>query len=164
MSNTQQPKAVQKMQSETIAVAVQECHKQLCEQRNKVLNLAELFHRTSAAYYTMCDMSGPLLPDGSDLMLAMAEFHRRGLLHFDTGAVNQLSSDYVQALKMLKQAVDNAVGICDRLAVLTNAQRATQQPPVVVTPTPVHPVTTLPPATYPSLDEALEAELNEETQ
>lgn len=157
-----------------VTARIQECHAQLCEQRIKVISLADLVRRTSAAYYTMCNMDGSATPE-SELMLAMLEFQRRGLLQFDPSAMDHLSNDYVQSLKMLKQVVDNAVDICDRLVTLTSAQRTLQQQqqqpvltPVVdmpVPPLPVKPPMPPPPLppVYPSLDEALEAELHEES-
>jgi len=164
MSDTQQLDVAQKSRVEVITTAIQECHEQLCAQRNKVLSLACLVHRTSVAYYAMCDVNGPISVNESDLVMAMSEFHRRGLLQFDPASIGQLSNDYVQSLKMLKQAVDATVTTCDRLAVLTNAQRSAQQPSPVSVPAPPvpakAPVTPMP--VYQSLDEALEAELNAE--
>lgn len=161
MNNQQQPKQLApNMNAEALAAATQVCHQQLHETRQKIIGLFDLFQRTSAAYYTMCDLNGEDTPmGGPELLMALSEFQRRGLLQFADSSIEQLSKDYVQTLKMLKQAVDNGVTICDRLATLSGAQRSAQQKAVP----PAQP----PPSTpqqkpYQNLDEALEAELNAE--
>lgn len=160
----QQPKVdagVGKMPSnEELVTATQMLHQQLHDCRQKIMSLYELFLRTSAAYYTMCDLgSEDASLNGPELLLAMAEFHRRGFIQLSDKAIEQLSKDYVQSLKMLKQAVDNATTICDRLAVMTNVQRVAQQTTLAA-----QPPSNTPQPVFQSLDEALEAEINAENE
>lgn len=136
---------------------IQKCHQFLHETRQHILSLAELMRTTSAAYYTMGDLSSELAaPVGSELLTALSEFRRRGILQFSDKAIESLANDYTQSLKLLKQAVDKAVGICDRLVMLNAAERVAasgaEKPPPSPKPQP----------TFQSLDEALEAELNAE--
>jgi hypothetical protein len=153
----QNDKVSQLPSAEAIEVAVHACHQQLHEHRQKLISLYELFLRTSSAYYTMCDLNNQSEPTESELLMAMVEFQRRGLLSFSNNSIEQLSKDYVQSLRMLKQIVDVATAVCDRLSMLSSAQRTAQQtvkaaPQLSNTSQPV----------FQSLDEALEAELNAE--
>jgi hypothetical protein len=141
---------------DSIAETTHLCHQQLHETRQNILAITELVRQTSSAYYTMCDLSNELTPaGGSELLTALAEFRRRGILQFSDKSVEALSNDYTQSLKLLKQAVDKAVTICDRLVMLNAAGRAATseaEKPPAPKPQPV----------FQSLDEALEAELNAE--
>ena len=159
MSDLQNKQVVPPLTPEAISAATQSCHQQLHESRQKIVSLYELFLRTSAAYYTMCDLDTSAPAGGSELLLAMSEFYRRGFIRFTDNSIEQLSKDYVQVLKMLKQVIDDAVATCDRLAMLTSAQRAAQR----IAPPAQTPSDTPRPA-YQSLDEALEAELNAENE
>lgn len=147
------------MKVSELVTATQACHQRLRDQRQNIVNLYSLFLRTSAAYYAMCEVDANVPADSPDLLLAMAEFHRRGLVHFGDADVERLSKDYVQSLKLLQQAVNNAISLCDQLATLVDAQRAAPQtPPERRMSGPDRPPTN---PEFNSLDEAIEHELRD---
>ena len=115
---------------ETLAAESQACHAQLDEQRQRIDAAYDLFSRSAAAYYTMCRIEGQEADRTShEAVIALSEFRRLGVLQFNEKTVAKLSAAYVRSMKILKQTVDQAVALCERLEQLTKMEQQLHQAP-----------------------------------